>query len=86
MTEEKLLPIMVGYADNHMRDTYKLYNPETKRVVITRDVKWVDCKMTDPVETLKICAKHIKKFCARNRGRRNYYIRTRRQDACACYH
>ena len=45
---------MVGYADNHRRDTYKLYNHGTKRVVITRDVKWVDWEMTDPVEILKM--------------------------------
>ena len=51
---------MVGYADNHMRDTYKLYNPETKRVIITRDVKWVDWKMTDPADTLKM-------FCEANK-------------------
>ena len=30
---------MVGYAYNHIRYTYKLYNPETKRVIMTRDVK-----------------------------------------------
>ena len=52
--------IMVGYSDNHMRDTYKLYNPETKRVIITRDVKWVDWKMTDPADTLKM-------FCEANK-------------------
>ena len=45
---------MVGYADNHTRDTYNLYNPETKRVIMNRDVKWVDWKNTDPAETLKI--------------------------------
>ena len=45
---------MVGYADNHARDTYKLYNPETKRAVMTRNVKWADFKMNDPAETLKM--------------------------------
>ena len=39
--------IIVGYAENHTRGTYKFYNPETKRVIITRYVKWVDLKMTD---------------------------------------
>ena len=34
--------IMVGCTSNHTRNTYKLYNPETKRVILTRDVKWAD--------------------------------------------
>ena len=45
---------MVGYADNHKRDTYKFYNQETKRFIMTSDVKWADWKMTDSVETLKM--------------------------------
>ena len=31
---------MVGYAVNHAPDTYRMYNPVTKSVVMTRDVKW----------------------------------------------
>ena len=31
--------IVVGYTDNHTRDTYKFYNPATKRVIMTRDMK-----------------------------------------------
>ena len=45
---------MGGYTDNHTRDTYKLYNPETNRVIMTRGVKWEDWKMTDPADTLKM--------------------------------
>ena len=45
---------MVGYAEKHARDVHKLYNPETKRVIMTRDVKWDYWKMTDPEETLKM--------------------------------
>ena len=30
---------MVGYSDNHTRDTNKLYNPDTKRVVMIKDIK-----------------------------------------------
>ena len=54
MTDKKIQTIVVVYADNHTRDTYKLYNPETKRVMITRDIKWDDWKNTDPAETLNI--------------------------------
>ena len=35
---------MVVYADDHTKDIYKLYNLETKIVVMNRDVKWADCK------------------------------------------
>ena len=45
---------MVGYTYNHTRDTYKLYNPETNRVIMNRDIKWVKFKMTDPAETMKM--------------------------------
>ena len=45
---------MVGYSDNHTRDTSKLYNPETKRLIITRNFKWVDWKITDSAETMKM--------------------------------
>ena len=48
---------MVKYAENHTRDTYKLYKPDTKRVIITRDFKWVDWKMTDQTENLKMFRK-----------------------------
>ena len=54
MTVKTFKSIAVGYVDNNTRDTYKLYNPETKRVVMTRDVTWADWKMTNPAETLKM--------------------------------
>ena len=54
ITDKTFKVIMVVYSDKRMRDTYKLYNPEAKIVVMTWDVKWADWKMTDPVETLKI--------------------------------
>ena len=51
--------IMVGYVDNHTRNTYKLYIIDTKRVIMTRDVKWDDWKINDSAETPKIfCDAH----------------------------
>ena len=44
--------IMVGYADNHTRDMYNLYNTDTKKVIVKSDIKWVEWKMTDPAETM----------------------------------
>jgi hypothetical protein len=34
--------LMVGYAANHSEDTYRMYNPITKKVSETRDVTWLD--------------------------------------------
>ena len=48
---------MVGYTNNHKRDTNKFYNPDTKRVITTRYVRWDDWKMTHPAETLKMFRK-----------------------------
>ena len=60
ITEKTFKAIIGGYANTHMRDTYKMYNPETKRVIMTRDVKGEDCKMTNPEETLRM-------FCEANK-------------------
>ena len=45
---------MVGYADNHTRDTYNFYNTDTKRFIMTRDVKWSEWNMIDAAETIKM--------------------------------
>ena len=34
--------MMVGYADNHTGDCYRMYNDATRRVHISRDVRWLD--------------------------------------------
>ena len=46
--------IMVGYATDHSPDTYRIYNPETGAVIMTRDVKWADWVETDPTESMKL--------------------------------
>ena len=45
---------MVVYAYNHIRDTYKLHNTETKMVFMSRDIKWAEWKATDTAETMKM--------------------------------
>ena len=62
MTNKTFKAIMVVYSENHTRYMYKFYNPETKRVIMTRDVKWEDWKMTDPAETLKMFRKSEKEY------------------------
>ena len=54
MTEKTHMTIMVGYTDNHTRDTHKMYNTKTKIVIMKSDVKWARWKMTDPEETMKM--------------------------------
>ena len=54
MTYKKYKAIMIGYADNHAIDRYKLYKPEIKRVIMTRDVNWEEWKITYPAENLKM--------------------------------
>ena len=33
--------IFVGYADNHAGDVYKMYNPNTSKITMTRDVRFL---------------------------------------------
>ena len=44
MTNKGFPAMMVGYAQNHGAGTYRLYNPKTKRIIMSRDVKWMDFK------------------------------------------
>ena len=44
MKEKGYPAMMVGYAHNHGPGTYKMYNPQTNRIVMSRDVKWMDFK------------------------------------------
>ena len=53
---------MVGYVEKSKSDTYKLYNPEIKGVIITRDVKWADWKLNIPAETLKMFSEAEKEY------------------------
>jgi len=33
--------MMVGYAESHNEDVYRMWNPVTRRVHITRDIIWM---------------------------------------------
>jgi hypothetical protein len=46
--------IMVGYADNHTADLYRMYNPETNQAALIHDIKWADWTPTDPSDTMKL--------------------------------
>ena len=47
-TEKSTQMIVVGYAKNTTPDTYRMYNPNTKKVCETRDITWMDWKRQDP--------------------------------------
>ena len=34
--------MFVGYADDHSRDVYRFLNIHTKRIIISRDVRWMN--------------------------------------------
>ena len=48
MKNKKYKAVMVGYIDNYTRDTYKLYNTDTKGFIMKRDIQWEEWKMIDP--------------------------------------
>ena len=45
MKDKTYKAIMVVYAKNHTCYTYKIYNPETDRVIVSRDIKWAEWKI-----------------------------------------
>ena len=44
MKDKGFSAMMVGYALNHGAGTYRLYNPKTKRIIMSRNVTWLDFK------------------------------------------
>ena len=34
--------VCIGYKDDHAADSYRMYNPQTRRVIITQNIKWGD--------------------------------------------
>jgi len=46
--------IMVGYSDDHIGHTYRMYDPMTNTVKNTRDINWAAWTQKDPAEAMKI--------------------------------
>jgi hypothetical protein len=42
------------YTKNHSADTYRLYNPVTKHIVVNRDVTRLDWNRLNPARNLSI--------------------------------
>ena len=47
--------VLVGYVKNHALDTYKMYNPATKKISLTRDITtWADWQHMDVAPDLSV--------------------------------
>ena len=56
--ERAIKAIMVVYAKSHSGDTYRMFNPATKRIILSRDVKWAEWKRTDPKSNMDVFVKY----------------------------
>ena len=54
LEERSTKMIMVGYATNHSGDVYRMYNPRTRRIILTRDVKWADWTNKNPKDDMDL--------------------------------
>lgn len=39
---------MLGYAEDHFHETYRIYNLKTHKIILSRDVKWDDWTKPTP--------------------------------------
>ena len=46
--------IMTGYATNKSSDTYRIYNPKTRKITERRDIKWLDWIRRPPAAGMDI--------------------------------
>ena len=37
----------VGYSNNHSSETYRMLNLTTKQIIITQDIRWLNCMLHD---------------------------------------
>ncbi len=42
LKDKGILMMFVGYPDNHAGDAYRMYNEKTKRIIVSRDVVWME--------------------------------------------
>ena len=52
LEDKGIVCLFLGYAEDHPEDTYRMLNLETKKVIITRDVKWLN-KMHNKIRNEK---------------------------------
>jgi hypothetical protein len=45
--------LFVGYPFNHSAHTYSMYNPRTRHIILSRDIRWDKWNTKDPKATLR---------------------------------
>jgi hypothetical protein len=58
--------LMIGYGTNHTGDTYKMFDPVSRTMRLSRDIKWLVWTCPDPGGTLqqksRVCSKGYKQI------------------------
>ena len=47
LSDKGMKAIFVGYAEKHAGNVYRFINPNTYRIILSRDVKWFERKYGD---------------------------------------
>jgi len=47
LSDRGMKAIFVGYADKHVGNVYRFINPNTNKIILSRDVKWLERKYGD---------------------------------------
>ena len=47
LSDKGMKAIFVGYTDKHGGNVYRFINPNTNRIILSRDVKWLERKYSD---------------------------------------
>ena len=47
LSDKGMKAIFVGYTDKHAGNVYRFINPNTNRIILSRDVKWLERKYSD---------------------------------------
>ena len=54
MSPRSFKAIMIGYAKEHSKDTFRMFNPSTRKVIMTRDIIWSDWEPAQPEEEMPV--------------------------------
>ena len=54
MAPKAFKAIMIGYSMEHSSDTYRMFNPKTRKVFLSRDVVWSDWEPAQPSDDMPV--------------------------------
>ena len=58
----------VGYSDDHSRDVYRFLDIRTKRIIISRDVRWLNIIWKHYRKKSIYARKHVELFWTKNKS------------------